>query len=109
MGQQAVIKIAAAFDKIAKMTTAGYFPGWPTAAGGGGDNTPVEAESSVLKIRFARSSRILYGRLKLLFIGNYGQLWAISPDLGDLSSSIDNFYLLSQVQIMVIINITQGQ
>ena len=108
MGQQAVIKIAAAFDKIAKMTTAGYFPGWPTAAGGG-DNTPVEAESSVLKIRFARSSRILYGRLKLLFIGNYGQLWAISRDLRDLSSSIDNFYLLSQVQIMVIINITQGQ
>ena len=31
------------------MTTAGYFPGWPTAGG----DTPVEAESSVLKIRFS--------------------------------------------------------
>ena len=85
------------------MTTAGYFAGWPTAGG----DTPVEAESSVLQIRC--SSQILYGRLKLLFIGNYGQLWAISRDPGDMSPSIDNFYQLSQVQIMVIINMTQGQ
>ena len=52
---------------------------------------------------------ILYGRLKLLFIGSYGQLWAISLNLRDLWPSRDNFYLLSQVQIMVIIIRTQGQ